>query len=142
MPKIVSRTAIAVLAAASLPAVLAGCATGTPAPAAPPAEAPAADASFTDGTYTADGGYVAPSGPESVTVTLTIADGTVTAVDVVGHATDLEAKSHQADFIGGISAAVVGKPLAGLAVDRVAGSSLTGKGFNAALDTIRTDAAD
>lgn len=147
-----TRTVVAVLSGLSAVGVLAGCAAGTPAPVDPvtdapveaPAEAPAADtstdAALADGTYTADGAYVAPSGPESVTVTLTLADGVVTAVEVVGHATDPQARSHQADFAGGVAAVVVGKPLEGLAVDRVAGSSLTGAGFNAALDAIRADA--
>lgn len=143
-----TRTVVAVLSELSAVGVLAGCAAGTSAPVEPvtdaPAEAPAddtsADAALADGTYTADGAYVAPSGPESVTVTLTLADGVVTAVEVVGHATDPQARSHQADFAGGVAAVVVGKPLEGLAVDRVAGSSLTGAGFNAALDAIRADA--
>jgi len=141
MPK-PTRAAIVTFSSLIAVGAVAGCA--APATSAdPPAgssDTPA-DASFADGTYTADGDYVAPSGPESVTVTLTVADGNVTAVEVVGHATDIEAKSHQADFVSGISAAVVGKPLAGLSVDRVAGSSLTGKGFNSALDAIRADAA-
>ncbi len=134
-----SPAPIAVLSLVGAVGVLAGCA--APAADAPAPAAPAeAATSFSDGTYTADGDYFAPSGPESVTVTVTVADGTVTDVEVVGHATDREAKDHQADFAGGIAAAVVGKPLAGLSVDRVAGSSLTGQGFNAALDAIRADA--
>lgn len=134
------RTALVAFSGLVSVGALAGCAAPT-APADAPSDVPV-DVSFADGTYTADGNYVAPSGPESVTVTLTIADGDVSAVEVVGHATDPEAQSHQADFVGGISAAVVGKPLAGLSVDRVAGSSLTGKGFNQALDAIRADASD
>ncbi|MBO9578071.1 MAG: FMN-binding protein [Microbacteriaceae bacterium] len=133
---------------------LAGCAstpapaepgTGSSAPEPPAAESPTAPeapagSAFADGTYTADGDYFAPSGPESVTVTVTLADGAVADVQVVGHATDPQAKQHQAEFVGGIAAAVVGKPIEGLAVDRVAGSSLTGQGFNAALDDIRAQA--
>jgi len=100
----------------------------------------AEDSGYTDGTYTADGAYVAPSGPETISVTVTLADGTITAVEVTGHASDPQAKRHQSDFIGGIAAVVVGQPIEGLAVDRVAGSSLTGQGFNAALEAIRAEA--
>lgn len=134
MPK-PSRTAVIAFSTLSAVGLLAGCAGGTAGTAAP------SSTGFADGTYTADGDYLAPSGPESVTVTVTVAADAVTAVEVVGHATDPQAKEHQAEFIGGIASVVVGKPLAGLAVDRVAGSSLTGKGFNAALDAIRADAA-
>ncbi|OJX64525.1 MAG: hypothetical protein BGO95_08645 [Micrococcales bacterium 73-13] len=158
-----SRTAIAALSALAAVGTLAGCAAGGvggaggTVPEAAATEAPAVDAEtsapgtastgadasaeYADGTYTADGAYVAPSGSESITVTVTLADGTVTAVDVVGHATDREAKQHQGDFISAIAGEVVGKPIAGLSVDRVAGSSLTGRGFNAALETIRAEAS-
>lgn len=146
MPTTLRRAAVLPVIGLSVAGGLAACAApgaSAPAPATESTSAPqgAGGGEFADGTYTADGDYVAPSGPESVTVTLTVADGVVTAVEVVGHATDPQAKSHQAEFIGGISAEVVGKPLAGLSVDRVAGSSLTGRGFNAALDAIRADAA-
>lgn len=95
---------------------------------------------YADGTYTAEGSYVSPASPETISVTVTLADGIVTGVEVVGHATDPQARSFQSQFIGGVSAAVVGQSIEGLAVDRVAGSSLTGIGFNQALDAIRADA--
>ncbi len=142
MPTTLQRTAVLPILGLSIAGALAGCAAPGATTDPGTSAAPDAPTSFADGTYTADGHYVAPSGSESVTVTLTVADGDVTAVKVVGHATDPEAQGHQADFISGISAAVVGKPLAGLSVDRVVGSSLTGKGFNQALDAIRADAGD
>jgi lactam utilization protein B len=68
------------------------------------------DVAYADGSYTADGDYVAPSGQESITVELTIEDD------------------------------VVGKDIDELTVSRVAGSSLTSSGFNAALDDIKRQA--
>ncbi len=158
-----SPAPIALLSLVGAVGVLAGCAAPSatveePATDSSVAEQPSAEATtdtdtetdtgtdtaqnaFADGIYTADGEYFAPSGPESITVTITVDDDTVTAVEVVGHATDTQAKQHQADFSDGIASAVVGQSLAGLAVDRVAGSSLTGTGFNEALDAIRADAA-
>lgn len=97
-------------------------------------------ASYTDGTYTEDGDYTSPGGPQSVTVKLTLAGDKVTAVTVSGHATDPTAKSYQAQFVDGISAAIVGKDIDTLNVSRVAGSSLTSGGFNAALKAIKADA--
>jgi uncharacterized protein with FMN-binding domain len=97
-------------------------------------------ASYKDGTYTEDGDYTSPGGPQSVTVKLTLAGNKVSAVTVTGHASDPTAKSYQAQFVGGISAAVVGKDIDSLNVSRVAGSSLTSGGFNAALKTIKADA--
>ncbi|MDF2919013.1 FMN-binding protein [Microbacterium sp. NPDC006705] len=96
---------------------------------------------YTDGTYTAEGTYQTPEGPETITVELTIASDAVTAVEVTGEPTRRESKQYQSQFIGGISDAVVGKSLDEVKVDRVAGSSLTSGGFNAAVEEIRTDAA-
>ncbi|APF33086.1 hypothetical protein MTS1_00065 [Microbacterium sp. TS-1] len=96
---------------------------------------------YTDGTYTAEGTYQTPEGPETITVTLTVESDAVTAVEVTGEPTRRESKQYQSQFIGGISDAVVGKSLDDVKVDRVAGSSLTSGGFNAAVEEIRTDAA-
>ena len=99
------------------------------------------DGAYADGEYTASGSYQAPSGTETVDVTVTLEGDVITAVEVVGQATDPEAKEHQAEFIGGIAAEVVGKDIDDINVSRVAGSSLTSGGFNAAIETIKADAA-
>lgn len=96
---------------------------------------------YADGSYTAEGTYQTPEGPETITVTLTLAADTVTAVEVTGEPTRRESKQYQSQFIGGIEEAVVGKSLDDVEVDRVAGSSLASGGFNAAVEEIRTDAA-
>ncbi|MGO3885810.1 MAG: hypothetical protein ACTJHU_05885 [Mycetocola sp.] len=97
--------------------------------------------SYTDGTYTASGSYTSPGGQENVEVTLTIADDTVTAVEVTGDTDNANSTRYQSEFIGGISDVVVGVPVDDLNVDKVAGSSLTSGGFNEALATIKADAA-
>jgi len=117
--------------------LLAGC---TPAGAAPaPTAAPAGPAK--DGTYSAAGDYDTPGGPESVHVTLTVQSGVVKAVQVTGSGGTPNAQHYEAAFESGIAGVVVGKKLAGLAVGAVSGSSLTGAGFDAALDAIRSEAA-
>jgi uncharacterized protein with FMN-binding domain len=96
---------------------------------------------YEDGTYEATGDYQAPSGTETVDVTVTLADGVITDVQVVGNATDPTAIQHQGEFIGGIAAEVVGKPIDEIQVSKVSGSSLTSGGFNKAIDEIKADAA-
>jgi len=96
---------------------------------------------FTDGTYTAEGSYSTPGGEESISVELSVADGVVTDVTVTPEASGGNAARFQDEFASGIADEVVGQELAGLSVDKVSGSSLTGDGFNAALDQIRADAA-
>ena len=150
------RAAIAVFAGLAAVTTLAGCAAEaveaevtTPAPTTEAAEdtstettAPieAGDSVYTDGTYSADGGYQSPNGSESISVTVTIADDVVTSVEVVGHATGGNSKQFQGQFAGGIAAEVIGVALEDVSVSRVAGSSLTSGGFNAAIDAIQAEA--
>jgi uncharacterized protein with FMN-binding domain len=103
-------------------------------------DAPAED--YADGTYTASGDYSAPSGTETVEVTITLADNIITGIEVVGDATDPEARLHQGEFIDGIQDVVVGKNIDEIQVDKVGGSSLTSGGFNRAVDAIKADAAE
>lgn len=125
---------------------LAGCAsaTGDGGDAAPDAGGTAADggsAGYVDGTYTAEGTYATPESVETITVTVTLADDVVTEVEVVGDPQKSESQQFQSQFIGGISAEVVGKDIDEISVSRVAGSSLTSGGFNQAIDTIKAEAA-
>ncbi|WP_295034269.1 FMN-binding protein [uncultured Microbacterium sp.] len=133
--------------------LLAGCAAeassaettkDTPAPqSTAEASAPAASGTggtYKDGTYTADGSYQTPETVEKITVSITLAGDTVTAVKVTGDPQASETEHYQSQFIGGISAQVVGKKLDEISVSRVSGSSLTSKGFTQALATIRTEA--
>lgn len=97
-------------------------------------------AEYADGTYEADGEYQSPGGTESITVTLTLSDDTVTDVEVVQHASAGNAAQFQGQFAAGISDVVVGQDIDTLNVSRVAGSSLTSGGFADALETIKSDA--
>lgn len=141
-----TKTATALLGGLALVGALASCS----APAAAPDTGTATDSgsttdtstgTYTDGTYTESADYQAPSGTETVDVTLTLAGNVITAVEVTGHATDPEAKQHQGEFKDGIAAVVVGKSIDAIQVDRVGGSSLTSGGFNKAVELIKADAA-
>ncbi len=137
---------------------LAGCAGTTTSDAAAPAEsasAPAATSApsssaaaggatssgtYTDGTYEATGQYATPESVETIDVTLTISDDTITDVNVTGDPQAAESRRYQSEFIGGIADEVVGKKLDEISVSKVAGSSLTSGGFNTAVDAIKTEA--
>jgi hypothetical protein len=95
---------------------------------------------YVDGTYTADGEYLSPSGRETIGVTITLVDDVVTDAIATPAATDPQARVFQKRFSMGISAQVVGRDLADLRVSRVSGSSLTSIGFNAAVAQIRAEA--
>ncbi|BDV31115.1 FMN-binding protein [Microbacterium terricola] len=98
-------------------------------------------ASYADGTYTAEGSYATPESVETISVTVTLADDVITAVEVTGNPTRRESEQYQGEFIGGIADVVVGKDIDEISVSRVAGSSLTSGGFNEAIDQIKADAA-
>ena len=151
------RTGIAVAGIAGAFA-LAGCAavsadadTESASPPTEPSNTPSAttgtstpagsSSTYTDGTYTATGSYQTPESVEQITVTVTLADDVVTAVEVTGTPTKAESRQYQSQFIGGISDVVVGKDIDSLSVSRVAGSSLTSDGFNAAIEQITSEAA-
>nr|WP_201470284.1 hypothetical protein [Microbacterium hydrocarbonoxydans] len=100
-----------------------------------------ASGEYADGTYTADGSYQTPETVEEISVTLTIADGVVSEVEVTGDPQARESEQYQGQFIEGISDEVVGKSLDEIEVSRVAGSSLTSGGFNEAVESIKEQAA-
>lgn len=151
--RINSKIALGTLAGLSLLGSLAGCAASTPAAdtgagagsdSGTSSDAPATaggDATYTDGTYSAEGDYRSPGGAESIGVELTLEGDVVTAVTVTPNATSPNAVRYQGEFVDGIAAEVVGKDIDTLDVSRVAGSSLTSGGFNAAVETIKGEAA-
>lgn len=130
--RLVSSAALAVGSVGAL----AGCGT-----AADGASADAAGGSGATGTWSASGDYTTPGGTETVDVTLSVRNGTVTAVSVSGSGHTPNSRQYQQAFASGIDAQVVGKPLATLDVGAVSGSSLTSQGFDAAVETIRAEAA-
>lgn len=92
---------------------------------------------YVDGIYTATGQYGEP--PSSITVTVTLIDDVVTAVEVTPHATNPTSLDLQRCFAEAVSA-VVGKPIDEVNVGRLAGSSGTPEGFNAAIQQIKEQA--
>lgn len=96
---------------------------------------------YVDGSYTQTGSYQNPAGGDSITVTLTVDDDVVTALTVLGNATNPTTKNYQSLFISGIPSLVVGKSLDSLgSLGPVNGSSLTPNGFNQALAAIKASA--
>jgi len=132
----ISRTLVSAVAGLGLAGTLVGCADGSE-----QAGNPASENDYADGEYAATGEYQSPNGLESIEVTLTLSDNTVTAVEVTPQPTNPNTELFQGQFAGGIAAQVVGRNIDELTVDKVAGSSLTSGGFNAALEQIKADAA-
>lgn len=96
---------------------------------------------YKDGTYTATGGYVSPGGPDTVNVSVTLANGIITDATVVSGANDSTSSHYQGIFIANFKPLVVGKNIDDVALSKVSGSSLTSGGFNQALTKIKAEAS-
>ncbi len=95
---------------------------------------------YVDGTYSINGQY-GPVGEDNIDVHLTLKDGNVETVEIVGHPFTSISKKHQDAFTKAINGVVDGKPLKDLKVDKVAGASWTSEAFNKALDVARQQAS-
>lgn len=95
---------------------------------------------YADGTYKINGQY-GPVGEDTIDVKLTVKQGNVEKVDIVGHPFTSISKKHQTEFANVINGVVDGKPLKGLKVDKVAGASWTSEAFNKALEVARQEAS-
>lgn len=102
--------------------------------------APEAAVTYKDGEYSAQGTYSYHSGTESIGVTLTLKDGVIEDVEVEEMAKAPTSKEMQADFAANYKSEVVGKNIDEVNLGKVSGSSLTPKGFNDAIEQIKTQA--
>lgn len=96
--------------------------------------------SYKDGEYSQVGTYTSPAGPEEIDVKLSLKEGVVTEVEVTPKAVHAISKAKQEAFAGGYKEMVVGKSIKDLQLTKVAGSSLTPKGFNDAVAKIKAEA--
>lgn len=95
---------------------------------------------YRNGTYSALGRYISPAGGEEVYITLTIENDVVSEATFEGRAGHPTSRTLQNLFAEGFSGQVIGRPLDEVNLDVVNGSSLTSRGFNEAVEKIRTEA--
>ena len=98
------------------------------------------EASYKDGEYTQTGDYTSPGGPEHIVVKLTLKEGLVEQAEVTPQATLPYSVKWQGVFADNFKSIVIGKNIKDLNLGKVAGSSLTPKGFNNALEKIKAEA--
>lgn len=93
------------------------------------------------GSYAVTGSYQSPAGPEELGVTISIdQNGIIQDAKTETLATHPASKKWQDTFAAGFSTEVIGKNINEVSLDIVNGSSLTPKGFNDALQKIKTQA--
>lgn len=105
-----------------------------------PVDTPATHQAYPSGTYEATGHYVSPGGPREVNVSVVLENGTITDATFVGLATDPTSMRFQGEFADNYKPMVIGKNIDEVSLTKVAGSSLTSKGFNDALNQIKEQA--
>jgi uncharacterized protein with FMN-binding domain len=94
---------------------------------------------YTDGEYTAEGLY---AGKKSIIVKVGLANDAIKHVEVTPNTPNIKLSFNlQKRFAAAVPEEVVGKPIDEVHLDRLAGSSLTTKGFNEALAKIKAEAA-
>lgn len=98
------------------------------------------NATYKNGSYSADGAYVSPGGAESIGVNVTLANGIITDVQVTPKATLPLSQRFQGLFADNYKEYVVGKNINEVNLTKIAGSSLTPKGFADALAKIKAQA--
>ncbi len=118
-----------------------------PEPQAPPNQQPITEptpspvaTAYKDGTYTADGAYRSPAGEESISTSITLENGVITASTFTGRAVNPVSTRLQKAFSEGFTSEVVGKRIDEVELTVVNGSSLTPKGFMDALAKIQAEA--
>ncbi len=133
--------------AATSPAVSSGTATATPTAESSPkatstaTSTPTASSTYKDGTYSSQGSYNTPAGTQTIGVTLTLKDGVVTSASGTNMASDGESRAFQVDFIDTFPGRIIGKKISEVSFSRLAGSSLTTRGFNSAITSIKAKAS-
>jgi hypothetical protein len=95
---------------------------------------------YKDGVYTQVGDYKSPAGAEQIDVKLTLENGVVVESEVTPKATAPISKVKQEAFAEGYKEMVVGKSIKDLQLGKIAGASLTPKGFNDAVEKIKAEA--
>jgi len=98
---------------------------------------PVAVTSVAEQSYTRSVSYQAPHRTESITVTLKIKDGVVTSVEDVHSKNNRNSAYFQEGFESAIAGQVVGKKIADIQLDAVAGASLTTAAFMEAITAIK-----
>ena len=95
---------------------------------------------YKDGTFAAQSNYRVPHSVETIKVTLVVKNGVVTDSQVQNSEGDGTSAMFQESFASEYKSYVVGKNLAALNLDVVAGASDTSYAFDQALDSIRSQA--
>jgi uncharacterized protein with FMN-binding domain len=99
-----------------------------------------ATSKYKDGKYNVTGSYVSPGGPREVGVVITLKDGVITDSVFEGKAEDPTSIKFQGEFAQNYQPLVVGKNIDEVSLTKVAGSSLTPKGFDDALEKVKAEA--
>lgn len=96
-------------------------------------------AKYTDGEYQIEGLY--SGGKKSIIVKMKLKNDTIDQVEVTPNTPNIKISfGLQKKFAEAVPEAVVGRPIDEVHLDKLAGSSLTTKGFNDALEKIKSEA--
>lgn len=98
------------------------------------------ESAYVDGEYSADGQYSSPAGAENVSLTVTLEGGVIVDASFEADSEHPTSQKLQQQFQEGFLEEVQGANIDEVNLDVVNGSSLTPKGFNDALEKIKSEA--
>jgi uncharacterized protein with FMN-binding domain len=104
------------------------------------ANTPALSSGYTDGTYKATSDYYVPSGNETVQVTVTLKNGSISDASIRNSESNSVSSRYQEDFASVYKSYVVGKKISSLQIGAIAGASYTSQGFSDAISQIAAKA--
>ncbi len=108
----------------------------------PSTSATTTPAGYKDGAYTSTQSYYVPHGEtNSLAVTLTIANGKISAVSTKNSYSDRESGMYISSFESSLSSDAKGQSLASYRPSRIGGASLTTEAFYQAISDVKTQAS-
>ena len=94
--------------------------------------------SFEDGSFETTTTYISPGGPAEMNIALTLEGDVVQSISVTSLEGNPTSQDYKERFANEVISFVTGVNLDEADVDTIAGASLTSRGFNEALDVIRS----
>lgn len=116
-------------------------AAATPDSSSASASSTATTSRYKDGSYTASNSYRVPHGGQNtISATVTISGGKITAVKATNDYTDGESAMYTDSFSGAVSSDASGQDIASYSPSHIGGASLTTAAFDNVLDSVRSQA--
>ncbi len=98
------------------------------------------NSAYKDGQYTTSVSYQVPKHNNTISITVTLSNDTITNVSAKNSYSDRESSEYIDDFMSNLSSAIVSKKIDNAQLSKLAGASLTTEAYNNAITQIANQA--